>query len=347
MMKKLISIIVLLAAITVAWFAYDVHKFMNSAMNLPETGHVLEVAQGSNLIRIANKLAKDQIISQPKYLVWYARLNRHAHKIYVGEYKLQHQMTPKMLLMQLDQGEVIQYAITIVEGWNFKQLLAAVKSHNALKHTLTSYEPMQVMQQLGYKGVHPEGQFLPDTYHFPRHLTDVDFLKRAYVSMQDYLAAEWERRDVGLPIKTPAEALVLASIVEKETGLASERGAIAGVFTRRLEKRMRLQSDPTVIYGMGDRYKGNIRRRDLLEDTPYNTYRRGGLPPTPIALPGRDAISAVLHPADGDALYFVAKGDGSHYFSENLKEHNNAVIKYQLKGRKRPFSSYKPTTQSK
>ena len=200
------------------------------------------------------------------------------------------------------------------------------------------------MERLGHAGEHPEGRFLPDTYHFPKNLTDVAFLKRAYDAMTQTLAREWEGRAVGLPLKTPYEALILASIVEKETGLASERQAIAGVFVRRLNKGMRLQTDPTVIYGMGDRYKGNIRKSDLQEDTPYNTYRRFGLPPTPIAMPGRDAIHATLHPDDSKNIYFVSRGDGSHHFSATLEEHNNAVIKYQLKGRKRPFSSYNPST---
>ena len=182
---------------------------------------------------------------------------------------------------------------------------------------------------------------MADTYYYPRGLSDVDLLKRSYEAMTNYLAEKWPERDVGLPVKTPYEALILASIVEKETGLASERGMIAGVFSRRLQKNMRLQSDPTVIYGMGEQYQGNIRRRDLNADNPYNTYQRFGLPPTPIALPGRDAIDAVLHPQEGDALYFVSKGDGSHYFSATLEEHNEAVIQYQLKGRKKPFSSYR------
>jgi UPF0755 protein len=198
----------------------------------------------------------------------------------------------------------------------------------------------EIMTALGHTGQHPEGRFMPDTYLFPKNTRDVDFLQRAYASMKNYLDQAWPQRGVGLAVKTPYEALILASIVEKETGLASERKAIAGVFNRRLLKRMRLQTDPTVIYGMGEKFDGNIRRRDLLRDNPYNTYRRFGLPPTPIALPGREAIDAVLHPQEDDTLYFVSKGDGSHHFSKTLKEHNQAVIKYQLNGRKKSFSSY-------
>jgi UPF0755 protein len=239
-------------------------------------------------------------------------------------------------------GKVRQYALTLVEGWNFRQVMDAVQSHPSLAHTLQGLENAAIMAQLGHPDEHPEGRFLPDTYHFPKGLSDVAFLQRAYDAMAQTLAQEWEGRAVGLPLQTPYEALILASIVEKETGLASERQAIAGVFVRRLEKRMRLQTDPTVIYGMGERYDGNIRKQDLLEDTPYNTYRRLGLPPTPIAMPGRDAIHATLHPDDSQNIYFVSRGDGSHHFSATLEEHNNAVIKYQLKGRKRPFSSYNP-----
>jgi UPF0755 protein len=185
------------------------------------------------------------------------------------------------------------------------------------------------MERLGHEGQHPEGRFLADTYHFPRHTTDLDFLERAYNAMQQALQADWDARDENLPLANPDEALILASIVEKETGVAEERAQIAGVFIRRLQRGMKLQTDPTVIYGMGESFDGNIRRSDLTRDTPYNTYTRKGLPPTPIATPGRAAIKAVMHPADGSALFFVASGGGRHYFSDTLKEHNLAVDKFQ------------------
>ena len=218
-----------------------------------------------------------------------------------------------------------------MEGWNFKQVLAAVSGHEALKHTLKGLTDGEIMARLGHPGEHPEGRFYPDTYKFPRGTTDAAFLERAYQSMSRLLAEEWGKRDPDLPLKTPYEALILASIVEKETGVADERSEIAGVFVRRLRKGMKLQTDPTVIYGMGDNFKGNIRRRDLKQDTPYNTYVHTGLPPTPISMPGSAAIRAVLHPAPGKSLYFVARGDGSHYFSKSLAEHNRAVRKFQLK----------------
>jgi len=218
-----------------------------------------------------------------------------------------------------------------VEGWNFKQMRVAIAGQQALEQTLVELSDQEIMQRLGYADEHPEGRFLPDTYHFPKGTTDLAFLKRAYQAMQGLLDAEWEQRDPGLPLNSPYEALILASIVEKETGLASERPEIAGVFVRRLKKGMKLQTDPTIIYGMGESYKGNIRRRDLKQDTPYNTYLHKGLTPTPISMPGADALHAVLHPKEGKSLYFVAKGEGSHQFSKTLVEHNRAVRKYQLK----------------
>jgi UPF0755 protein len=347
MLKKLAySIVILFVAglLTLAWLAYDIQQFMSEPMNVPEQGLVIKVDQGSNLTRIAYHLQREQVINKPRYLTWYARWTSQANKIHIGEYKLEQGATPLALLESISKGDVIQYSLTIVEGWTFKQMLEAINNNEYVEHTLNDLSNEQIMAKLGHPGEHPEGRFMPDTYHFPRGINDLVLLERAYQSMSAYLEKQWQSRDVGIPIKTPYEALILASIVEKETGLASERPAIAGVFSRRLIKRMRLQSDPTVIYGMGDRFKGNIRRSDLKNDTPYNTYRNFGLPPTPIALPGRDAINAVLSPAEGDALYFVSKGDGSHYFSATLQEHNNAVIKYQLKGKKKPFSSYKPDT---
>jgi UPF0755 protein len=310
---------------------------------LPNTETVnYELQPGSNFIRVVNELAARGLVDEPRYLRWYGRLSGQARHIKAGEYSIPPGMTPRQLLLMLTAGKVRQYALTIVEGWNFRQLMDAVNSHPALDHRLINLDDATIMTRLGHAGEHPEGRFLPDTYHFPKNLSDVAFLQRAYDAMARYLQQEWEQRAVGLPFKTPYEALILASIVEKETGLASERRAIAGVFIRRLEKGMRLQTDPTVIYGMGVRYHGNIRKKDLLQDTPYNTYRRNGLPPTPIAMPGRDAIHATLHPDASDNIYFVARGDGSHHFSATLEEHNQAVIKYQLKGRKRPFSSYNP-----
>ncbi len=335
------GLVVLVAVLAMTWLAYDIKQFISSEMSIPADGLIVKVESGSNLTRIAEYLYEIKVISNPRYLIWYARWTSQATKIHIGEYELEAGATPATFLSKISKGNVIQYSLTIVEGWSFSQVLNALKENEHITHTLKDKTNEQIMAQLNSAGMHPEGRFMPDTYHFPRGEKDVDILKRAFRSMEKYLAKKWDDRDVGIPIKNSYEALILASIVEKETGLASERSAIAGVFSRRLIKRMRLQSDPTVIYGMGERYKGNIRRSDLQQKTPYNTYRIFGLPPTPIAMPGRDAINAVLRPAEGEALYFVSRGDGSHYFSSTLDEHNQAVIKYQLKGRKKSFSSFK------
>jgi UPF0755 protein len=218
----------------------------------------------------------------------------------------------------------------LIEGQTFKEMLALIRTNDNLVHILDGAGAQEIMTRLGHAGENPEGRFLPDTYHFPQGTTDLSFLQRAYNAMEHCLAEQWAKRDAGLPLNSPYEAVTLASIVEKETGLAEERPRIAGVFIRRLQKGMRLQTDPTVIYGLGKRFDGDLRASDLRADTPYNTYTRDGLPPSPIAMPGIASIRAVLHPAKGDALYFVAKGNGSHYFSRTLKEHEDAVQKFQL-----------------
>ena len=347
MLRKMyysIGLLFVLAAMVITWLAYDIKQFMSTAMSIPAEGLIVKVESGSNLTRIANHLYKTGAISNARYLTWYARWTSQASKIHIGEYELDAGATPETFLRKISAGNVIQYSFTIVEGWNFLQVRQALKKNEHISHTISAKTNAQVMTDLGQAAINPEGRFMPDTYHFPRGENDVNILKRAFRSMEKYLTAQWDDRDVGIPVKSPYEVLILASIVEKETGLASERPAIAGVFSRRLIKRMRLQSDPTVIYGMGSRYKGNIRRSDLNQETPYNTYRIFGLPPTPIAMPGRDAIKAVLRPEEGDYFYFVARGNGSHQFSATLAEHNRAVIKYQLKGRKKSFSSFKAGT---
>jgi UPF0755 protein len=258
---------------------------------------------------------------------------RMACRIQSGEYELRSGLTPSRLLELLTSGKVIQHAVTLVEGRTFRQGLAALAADPVLADDLSGRTDEEIMARIGRPGEHPEGRLFPDTYYFPRGTTASDLVRRAYARMETVLQQEWEGRAPGLPMQTPYEALILASIVEKETGLSSERAQVAGVFVRRLSQGMKLQTDPTVIYGLGDTFNGNIRRFDLTGDTPYNTYVRAGLPPTPIAMPGQEAIRAVLHPAAGDSLYFVAKGDGSHAFSATLEEHNRAVRQYQLGGR--------------
>ena len=234
------------------------------------------------------------------------------------------------LLEQFVAGKVIQHTLTLLEGWSFNQVIETVSNSWKLVHTLQGTEPSQVMSVIGHPAIAAEGQFFPDTYHFPAGTTDIEFLRRANQMLLQVLNEEWQQRTANLPYQTSYDALVMASIIEKETGRADEREKIAGVFVLRLKQDMKLQTDPTVIYAMGTAYNGNIRRKDLEIDSPYNTYRYKGLPPTPIALAGREAIHAALHPEDGKALYFVSRGDGSHYFSNTLKEHNSAVAKYQL-----------------
>jgi len=338
---KILAIIILGGSLMLGTLWWDYKNYLNTSILSAGDSAIVHVEQGSNLTRVLYQLKEQGLIKKPRYLLWYARLFSNPNQLHIGEYQVESADTPLLLLEKLLNGKVKLYSFTIIEGWTFSQVIDEINKNEYLMHSIEGLSPKDIMTKLGYDKLHYEGRFMPDTYRFPKGTSDLNILKQAYLAMQDYLKSQWPNRDVGLPIKTPYEALTLASIVEKETGKASERKQIAGVFVRRLQIRMRLQTDPTVIYGMGARFKGNIKRRDLKRNTPYNTYRNYGLPPTPIAMPSRAAVDAVLHPEPGEALYFVSKGDGSHYFSATLKEHNNAVIKYQLKGRKRSFSSYK------
>ena len=253
-----------------------------------------------------------------------------AGKLHAGEYALDPGITPRGLFEKMAAGDVIQHKFTIVEGWTFAQLRDALAQDGMIEHSLAGRADSDIMKDLGSGGAPAEGWFLPQTYQFVKGMSDLDILRRAHKAMKQTLDRLWNSRAQDLPLKTPYEALILASIVEKETGQAAERPVIAGVFEHRLKIGMRLQTDPTVIYGLGSRYDGKIHTRDLETDTPYNTYTRAGLTPTPIALPGAASIEAVLHPAPTDALYFVARGDGTHEFSATLEAHNRAVAKYQL-----------------
>lgn len=314
-------------------------QFQNRSFAVPADGLVYVVEPGTTLTGLARDLEQQGIITNARYLRWIARFSGKADRIQVGDYQLTTDTTPPAFLDMINSGRVVQYSLTLIEGWTFKQMLRAIGENDVLQHELAGLTTAEIMTRLGKPGEHPEGRFLPDTYLFPRNTTDEAFLRRAYEAMEIVMEKEWQGRAEGVPYKNPYEALIMASIIEKETAVASERFAISGVFVRRLQKGMRLQTDPTVIYGMGDAYKGNIRRRDLVKKTPYNTYRINGLPPTPIAMPSAEAFNAALHPDKSANLYFVARGDGSHAFSANLRDHNNAVIKYQLKGRKKAFSS--------
>lgn len=322
-----ILFVVGLGAVAVLLVNYQ--QFKERPVNLPADEQQVVLKQGWSLGEFARELNRLGVIDQPRFFVFLGREMNAARKLHAGEFIVRRGMTPRDVLQLATDGKVVQYSITLIEGQTFREMLARIQSNEAIRTSLDGMAPDEIMAKLGYPGQHPEGRFLADTYYFPRNTSDLDVLQRAYRAMQLQLAAAWQERAADLPFRNPDEALVLASIVEKETGKASERPIIAGVFVRRLEKGMRLQTDPTVIYGLGDRFDGNLRRRDLRTDTPYNTYTRHGLPPTPIAMPGAAALEAVMHPADGDSLYFVSRGDGSHYFSATLKEHELAVDKFQ------------------
>ena len=313
----------------------DFYSYIHEPVAIEGDVLAYEVQPGTTFKQLANDLHSRGVITKPMYWATLARLQNKAHKIKAGLYRFGNATTPSELLDRFVAGKTVQFSLTIPEGWTYKQLLDAVNSHPQITPTLT--DGTEVMERLGKGDEHPEGWFYPDTYRFPKGITDMEFLSRSHTTMVTRLQEEWESRSEDLPLKDPYEALILASIVEKETGVPEERSQIAAVFISRLKKGMLLQTDPTVIYGLGDAYDGNIRYRDLRRDTPYNTYIHKGLPPTPIAMPGGDALRAVLHPAETRALYFVAKGDGSHHFSETYAEHRKAVIAYQLKGDKRRY----------
>lgn len=334
---KLKIIVVLFAlsfiagGLTAWWLWHDMQTQLDLPINIetkPPTTYTIN--SGVNLKIIGEELTQREILQHPYYFMLEGRLQGIDSRIKAGEYLLHPETTQRQLLAQFVDGKTIQYSLSLIEGWSFKQIMHAVSSDEKLVKTLPDIDSKSVMTTLGFPDAHPEGRFFPDTYHFPSGMTDIEFLLRAYTKMEQVLQEHWENKEEGLPYKTADEALIMASIIEKETGVAEERATIAGVFVRRLQKGMKLQTDPTVIYAMGEDYQGNIRRKDLKIDSPYNTYFYAGLPPTPIALPGAEAIHAALHPEAGNSYYFVAKGDGSHYFSKTLNEHNRAVAKYQL-----------------
>jgi UPF0755 protein len=319
-----IGLLAAVAAGTAAW----AWRVLNEPISVPADAALFEVPSGAGLASITRELGRKGVIPGPRLLQWYGRFRGDATRIHAGEYVLTTDLTSLSLLDKLRRGEVYLHQFTIIEGWRFTDLLTQLRADPAI--AAGSATPAEIMTALGEPELHPEGQFLPDTYSFPRGTTDVALLGWAHAALGKALAEAWATRAEDSVLATPYEALILASIVEKETALASERRLIAGVFHERLARGMRLQTDPTVIYGLGDAYDGNIRRRDLEADTPYNTYTRRGLPPTPISLPGVASIRAATNPERTGALYFVATGepDGSHKFSRTLEEHNQAVRNY-------------------
>lgn len=331
-MARLIGALAVLLAIA-ALAAIGITWWWGQALDAPGPATeavVVEVPAGAPLARVAADLEAAGVIRRANVLEWYGRLSGQAGQVRAGEYNFPAGSSARQVMARLVSGETILHALTIVEGWTFRQLRAAIEAHPAIGEKLPAASDEALMSRLGMPDMAPEGWFLPETYRFARGTSELELLALAHRAMVAALEEAWSGRAEGIPLETPYEALILASIIEKETGLADERREIAGVFARRLQRGMRLQTDPTVIYGLGEAFDGNLRRVDLRTDTPYNTYTRSGLPPTPIALPGRAALEAAVDPAPGTALFFVATGkpDGTHYFSETLEEHNRAVARY-------------------
>lgn len=327
LINRLVFITLFITLLFVGWMIY----FVSTPVTLDEETAEVDIRAGSSLRGISEQLVKQGVLSEPLSFMLLVRLMGKAGEVKAGNYLIENGTTPYDVFVILTRGKTTQDSIRFIEGWTFQQMREAMMNNDSIKHITIAYTDKQILENIGAMERHPEGLFFPDTYFFSKGMTDQDILKRAYLAMQTRLDSAWQQRQAGLPYKTPYEALIMASIIEKETGQASERKTIAGVFINRLRIGMRLQTDPTVIYGMGEDYNGNIRRKDLSIDTTYNTYTRSGLPPTPIAMPGLASIDAALHPAKTKALYFVGKGDGSHVFSSTLAEHNRAVVKYQLR----------------
>lgn len=328
---KTLFVLVLLAAIAGGVFVWSEWNRFSDAPLRGSADTVLYVPPGSSFAAIRRQI-RDAGLSDAPDAYWrgLAQSLGVAGRLQAGEYAVPADTSARELLQRMAAGDVIQHRFTIVEGWTFKQVRAALAQEPGLRQTLASTGDAEIMQKLGAGAEHFEGRFLPETYTWTRGDSDLDLLARAYKAMQRALAETWDKRSAGLPLDSAYQALILASIVERETGKKEERPAIAGVFARRLKLGMKLQTDPSVIYGLGASYDGNLRRRDLETDTPYNSYTRTGLPPTPIAMPGLAALQAVVNPSPGEALYFVARGDGSHEFSATLDAHNRAVARYQL-----------------
>ena len=348
MLKKLLilclSFLVLAGAGSALWLWQGL-KTLEQPVALAEP-QLFQVPPGSAFGQIARKLEHEGLVEDSLWLRLHGRLFPEQARIKAGEYEFVGGMSALDMVDTMVRGDTKHWSIQFIEGWTFKDMRAALARAERLKQVTADWSDERIMAELGAEGEHPEGRFFPDTYLFVTGDSDLDLLKRAFERMETVLAEEWAGREEGLPYDSPYEALIMASIVERETGVPEERDEVAGVFVRRLLKGMRLQTDPTVIYGMGDKYQGRIRSRDLRTYTPYNTYRINGLPPTPIALPGREAIHAALHPDDGDSLYFVARGDGTHKFSRTLAEHQQAVREYQLNRRADYRSSPPPSDDS-
>ncbi|WP_024679258.1 endolytic transglycosylase MltG [Pseudomonas syringae] len=335
MIRKLLVLLetaIVLAVLLLGFAFWQQKEALNQPLKVAQE-QLLDVPAGSTPTGVLNRLQADGVIKDAFWLRLYWRFNLSEQPLHSGEYRMLPGMDVNALFDVWKRKEVVQYSLTLVEGWNFRQVRAALAKQAKLDQTLAGLSDSELMAKIGHPDVFPEGRFFPDTYRYVRGMTDAELLKQAYNRLEEVLDEEWQARSSEAPYSNPYQALIMASMVEKETGVPQERGQIAGVFVRRLKLGMQLQTDPTVIYGMGERYNGKLTRANLREPTPYNTYVIAGMPPTPISLVGREAIHAALNPVAGSSLYFVAKGDGSHVFSDDLDAHNSAVRDYQLKRR--------------
>lgn len=324
-LKRIILLVLIGVVLFTGWFAYQV----NRPVQLPVVPYEFSIEPGSSLRSVARQLADAGVLRDVWSFVLLSRVMGLASSLKAGDYEIAVSTSPLQLLERVTKGDVNQSEVRFIEGWTFLQLRQTLDGHPAVRHDTINLSDKEILQLIGADEAAAEGLFFPDTYFFARGSSDVSILRRAYHAMQNHLNAAWAERAANLPLKNPYQALILASIVEKETGKESDRTMVAGVFVNRLRSSMLLQTDPTIIYGLGKAFDGNLRKKDLLADQEYNTYTRRGLPPTPIAMPGLPSIQAVLNPANTDALYFVSKGNGESHFSGNLAEHNRAVSRYQ------------------
>ncbi|QEW06584.1 endolytic transglycosylase MltG [Nitrincola iocasae] len=332
MLKKLLLLIFISVALVLgaAWYVYnDFEKSLQQPLSL-DAEQVITVPSGSSFQQLMRRFETDGWIRNADLMRLYTRLHPEITAIRAGEYAIEPGSSLLDVIDQINRGDVVRYYFTLIEGYTFKQIRAGLEADERIESTLSDSSEADIMAMLGADADQSaEGLFLAETYQFQRGAKDIDLLRRAHNDLKAFLEQQWQARDESLPYNNAYEALIMASIIEKETGVPDERSRIAGVFVRRLNQGMRLQTDPTVIYGMGENYTGRIRRSDLQQPTPWNTYTIDGLPPTPIAMVGREAIVAALNPLEGNELYFVARGDGTHHFSATLREHNNAVNRYQ------------------
>jgi len=329
-MRQLFKLSLLIAIMTLMGASW-LWRFAGTPLTIEASPHVFVVKPGSNIRTVSRQLVEERMLMEPWSFMFMARLTGRADDLKAGNYQFTSGITPFQLFDMITSGDVTQVGITFIEGWTFRQMREELNRHEGIQHFSMGLTDSEILQRIGAVERYPEGLFFPDTYYFAGGMTDLDILKRAYQAMQQKLALAWQRRAPEVPYASPYEALIMASIVEKETGKGEERPMIARVFLDRLKIGMRLQTDPAVIYGLGEHFDGNLRKKDLLDDTPYNTYTRSGLPPTPIANPGLAAIEAALNPDPRRGyLYFVGRGDGGHVFSKTLDEHNRAVARYQL-----------------